>query len=280
MQTLAGPGRKGDSASLILQGSVDWPSLSSQPVIQPVLESSQQDCSAAGMKSISVANFGKICRRASKIPALAHHGRALNSEHLREYLRSQKKHAKGVFGDLYSDTEPVAALTYEWTLSFNDILGFLSAPQIRECNACHPKCEPIPEDRQELTLWMDIFFVDQNSMDMPRELLSMEDKYCKARFHLVLGTATVSMRAWCLHEIGVRCKASKISHLLKSVNHEDEPRFDMISFTSETKCQFFENMQASVQSDLQMIRARILDTYWSPEKFNKTVFRIFMDAAW
>uniref|UniRef100_A0A7S0LZK0 Uncharacterized protein n=1 Tax=Cryptomonas curvata TaxID=233186 RepID=A0A7S0LZK0_9CRYP len=277
-ETLVGDGRNDTPASFIQLGSADC--LLSPPAIQPSCVSRQQDCSAECMKSISVANLAKIFRRASKIPALAHHGRALSSEHLRVYLRNQEKHAKEIFGDLYSDTEPLAALTYEWKLPFNDILGFLNTPQIRDCNACHPKGEPILEDTQKLTLWMDIFFVDQNGADVSRELVSIEDKYCKARFHLVLGTDTLSMRAWCLHEIGVRCQAGGISHLLKSVEHEDVSRYDILSFTCETKGLFFEDMQASVESDLHMIRARILETYGCPDRFNKAVFRIFRGSAW
>ena len=232
------------------------------------------------MQSISVANLAQIFRRASRIPALAARGRELNSNDLREYLRRQGVHAKQVFGDLYSDEPPKAALTYEWTLSLNEVLDFLNAPQIRECNRNHPGGEQIPADMRELTIWMDIFFVDQNSSDMPGQMVMSEGKYSGTLLHLVLGTATVGTRAWCVHEVGVRCRAGKRCHLVKSVYHEEDPRFDMLAFVSQTDGLFFDSMRATVPGDLAMIRRRILETYGTPDRFDAAVFRMFKAAAW
>ncbi len=53
---------------------------------------------------------------------------------MREYLLAGNTHPSRLFPECFSEEEPVAAITYEWRLSFRDILSYLNpaqAPHLR-----------------------------------------------------------------------------------------------------------------------------------------------------
>jgi hypothetical protein len=51
-----------------------------------------------------------------------------------------------------------------------------------------------------LTVWIDVFQLDQYAPDMQAQLLQSEAEYLGAEEHIIIGTSTVGYRAWCLHE--------------------------------------------------------------------------------
>jgi hypothetical protein len=71
----------------------------------------------------------------------------------------------------------------------------------------------------------------------------------------------------------------KRSHVLKSLRCDVDPRFDIASFVATTSGRFYEEMQATMPADLELIRQRITETYGNPERFNGALLRIFQDAA-
>ncbi len=48
---------------------------------------------------------------------------------MREYLLVGNEHPSKLFPDCFSEDPPVAAITYEWRLSFADILSYLNPAQ-------------------------------------------------------------------------------------------------------------------------------------------------------
>ena len=225
-----------------------------------------------------MANLAKLIRFAQNLPDFRGLGRGLTSNDIRAFLMREKKHAREVFGDFYVEEEAMAVLTYEWTLELRDIVTFLNGPTIRQYNS--QAGTNIPDDPGMLTVWIDVFQLDQNASDMRYQLLLSELEYIEALYHIILGTSSVGKRAWCLHEAATRAREGKQSHVLKSLRCDSEPRFDMASFVDSTSGRFFQEMQATVPADLVLIRERILETYGNPERFNGALLRIFQAAVY
>ncbi len=61
-------------------------------------------------------------------------GDRLSSNDVREYLLAGNEHPSKLFPDCFSQDPPVAAITYEWRLSFADILSYLNPAQETERN--------------------------------------------------------------------------------------------------------------------------------------------------
>ena len=224
-----------------------------------------------------MANLVKLIRYAQTLPAFRGLGRGLTSNDIREYLMREKKHAREVFRDFITLEQAIAVLTYEWTLELKDICSFLNGPTIRQYNS--QTGANIPSDPEKLTVWIDVFQLDQNVSDMKGQLLQSEAEYIGAAEHIILGTSTVGGRAWCLHEASTRARVGKKSHVLKSLRCDADPRFDLTSFVATTSGRFFEEMRATVPTDLELIRQRIKETYGNPERFNGALLCIFQDAA-
>ncbi len=225
---------------------------------------------------ISVANLVKLVAHAKTLPYFRGLGRGITSNDIRKFLQQEGKHAQEVFGVFITDAQAIAALTYEWALELMEICSFLNGPTIREHN--ERTGSNIPEDPKVLTVWIDVFQLDQNASDMQAQLLQSELEYTEADEHIILGTSTVGERAWCLHEAATRARAGKRSHVLKSLRC-DEPRFDITSFVASTSGRFYQEMQATMPTDLELIRKRITETYGKPELFNRAVLRILQEAA-
>jgi hypothetical protein len=69
-------------------------------------------------------------------------------------------------------------------------------------------------------IWVDMFFNDQNSIDILLELNEADQQYRNASLHVVLGTRGWFTRAWCLHELMTRKLAGKTSILLGVVGRQ------------------------------------------------------------
>jgi hypothetical protein len=227
--------------------------------------------------SISVANLVKLIRFTQTLPSFRLLGRGLTSNDIREFLMREGKHAREVFGDFYTEEQAVAVLTYEWTLELKDICSFLNGPTIRQYNS--QARASIPSDPEKLTVWIDVFQLDQNVSDMKGQLLLSEAEYIGAPEHIILGTSSVGGRAWCLHEAATRARVGKRSHVLKSLRCDMDPRFDITSFVATTSGRFYEEMRATMPADLELIRQRIKETYGNPERFNGALLCIFQEAA-
>ena len=72
----------------------------------------------------------------------------------------------------------------------------------------------------ERTTFIDIMANDQNSVEMRRELASVERQYEGARWHVIAATSSVLERAWCLYEIAVRRGAGGRSQLVVAGGEE------------------------------------------------------------
>jgi hypothetical protein len=143
------------------------------------------------------------------------------------------KHPK--YKKYFTDQPAEIALTYEWTSSFRHLKTFLSKDNVRRHNrlSLDPNPSPLhrlyllsflwvflgpptllPEDMDERTIFIDIMFNDQNSIDITRELAAAEREYEGGRWHVVVATETVLERAWCLYEIAVRRGAGGRSQMV------------------------------------------------------------------
>jgi hypothetical protein len=227
--------------------------------------------------SISVTNLVKLVVDAKKLPAFRGLNRALTSNDIRDFLKQKGMHAKDVFEDYYTEKSAIAVLTYEWTMNLFDICSFLNGPTIREYNRQHKT--NIPDEPEQLTLWIDVFQLDQNCSDMQGQLLQSEVEFEQADLHIILGTSTVGTRAWCLYEAATRHRIGKKSHVLKSLQSETDQRFNLTEFVATTKGHFYEEMCTTSPADLNLIRRRIDETYGSQEKFNGALLLIFQAAA-
>ncbi len=244
-------------------------------------------CQAGRQKySVSVADLGRLIQHLLTLPAFYGVGRALNSNHIRDYLMAKRAVAKDLFFQFFQEGPAMVALTYEWTIPLADLLSFLNGPTLRDHNRRHPDLPPVPTELELLTVWIDVLQLDQNSSDMAGQLLQSEAEYGGADLHLILGTRTVGTRAWCLQEAATRNRAGKKSYLLKSLKCNDPAppgelvnRFDVASFVFSASGDFFNEMQATKAEDLELIKRRIRETYGHPESFNSAVLRVFQDAV-
>ena len=80
---------------------------------------------------------------------------SISSQDIREYILGNNLHPQKLFPACFSEDEPNAPITYQWTLSIQDILSYLGAEQFSEWGADAPK------DLSQLRLWIDILFIDQ-----------------------------------------------------------------------------------------------------------------------
>ena len=130
----------------------------------------------------------------------------ITSHELREYFRKHKivpwQHPR--YKDFFCAEEPDVALTYEWSTPFVRIREFLNRTNIRAHNRASRDLNPspwerlywmsfawvllgplakLPEDIDNKTMWIDILFNDQNSVNMAEELKEAENR----RLHASIG---------------------------------------------------------------------------------------------
>uniref|UniRef100_A0A7S0MJ49 Uncharacterized protein n=1 Tax=Cryptomonas curvata TaxID=233186 RepID=A0A7S0MJ49_9CRYP len=281
----------------------------SAPAVQPLTTTAQQDNCLAGaapsfegmnvaegnanprppnsIRSISIAGLLSLLTCLSGVHWFKSRGldkNRISSTHIRDYLFSGGTHPARLFPDCFSFTEPIAALTYEWRLTFGDILSFLNPIQIGECNDQH-HCS-IPAAMASLFVWIDVFFIDQLSTDIASNLLLAQSIYTDTPFHLALATSTVCTRAWVLFEFGVRRAAGKESILLKSLlavgqggGASARPDLSIDNFMAESDGKLFQKMESFKEEDKVLIRCKIIEAFTSPERFNKEIYTRFY-ATW
>ena len=83
----------------------------------------------------------------------------INSNDIRNYLLAGNPHPAWMFPEFFSNENPEAALTYEWTLFFDDIFSYLNAKEIKRCNSKWNA--NVSTDMSQLRIWIDILFIGQ-----------------------------------------------------------------------------------------------------------------------
>ena len=109
-------------------------------------------------KSISVLGLQTLIKR---LPVLSFFrgSSKINSNDIRNYLLAGNPHPAWMFPEFFSNENPEAALTYEWTLFFDDIFSYLNAKEIKRCNSKWNA--NVSTDMSQLRIWIDILFIDQ-----------------------------------------------------------------------------------------------------------------------
>jgi hypothetical protein len=217
----------------------------------------------------------------------------LQSHHLRAYFQRERFHPKERYSHLYSPSAPKLVVTYEWSMPFSELRGYLNRDNIHKHNRtwsetghifdwlllfmfclvwCYrPRSSP-PEQIDACPMWIDILFNDQNAIDLQAELQQAERIYLYARYHLVIATRSVLTRAWCLFEIMTRLKSEreKVSILH---NWSKGPT----SFAGVSSV--YDSMQASYEEDRTLIQSKIISSFKSKEAFQAAVDKIVKESA-
>ncbi len=231
----------------------------------------------------------------------------ITSHDLREFFQKRKIHPKTQYSSYFSPEPPDIVLTYEWNTSFSQVRSFFTIECLRQDpvfimywrSICESTAQGANEHQSERILvkwfifitcwmqffgwafsdlitskeiysariWVDIFFNDQNSIDIVLELAEADQQYRKAQLHAVLGTRGLFTRAWCLHELMTRKLASKPSVLLGVVGAHGKniPKIST-SFTASLKWLMFGDhdhfnlMNAFSADDKAEIQKRIEST--------------------
>ena len=93
-----------------------------------------------------------------QIAGISKNPNSLSSNDIREYLVKGGQHPANLFPDLFSVESPEAGLTYEWTLTFEDIFTYFSVEQLEAtCRDWGLKDQLSLKTR----IWIDILFIDQ-----------------------------------------------------------------------------------------------------------------------
>ena len=247
----------------------------------------------------------------------------VTSHDLREFFQKRKIHPKTEFQSYYSAEPPDCVLTYEWSTSFSQIKSFFSVECLRQdpvfimywrafCESTQDGADEHQSEnilvkwfaiitcwmqffgwlvlnlitRKEIDnarIWVDIFFNDQNAINIQLELAEADQKYRNAPLHVVLGTKGLFTRAWCLHELMTRKLAGRPSILLGVVGRKGKgiPKIST-SFVASLKWlllgdqDHFNSMSAFCADDKAEIQKRIASTAGA-RTFNHFVSRLIYE---
>ena len=125
--------------------------------------------------------------------------------------RFEKFHPKVRYARYYSDSAPDFALTYTWDTDFRKEMPhfFDSIRKMMDADESEGD-EKFNKPFSELTFWLDIFFIDQNSNseELIDTLVSDSNQiYSSATHHAIFLAPDTLRRGWCLVEIGYRAFA-------------------------------------------------------------------------
>ncbi len=154
----------------------------------------------------------EVFKEQEKKPSL--HAELITSHLLAAYLKadSGKKHLHPAkkYWDLFSKKRAQVVLTYQWKMGLSGNTGVLK--MIEDSG--------IPLDTE---LWIDVWFIDQNSRNIGVELAISQEYYILCPVHLIASprievdiedTSHVCRRGWCLWELGLRAHSKKPSFIL------------------------------------------------------------------
>ena len=116
---------------------------------------------------------------------------------------------------MYSESAPDFALTYTWDTDFRkEMPEYFS--NIKDIVDSNQGTEKYSKPFENMTFWLDIFFIDQNQKAFVDQLISDSNEiYTSALHHTVLLTFDTLRRGWCLVEIGYRAYAIMAEFRLK-----------------------------------------------------------------
>lgn len=157
---------------------------------------------------------------------------------------------------------PDVAVSYTWVSNLQFIMrqlkSFLKGGSIRFGN--HP---PLPENT---TFWVDIFFNDQNSIDILTELAIAEMVYKNATYHVMALNGAPLTRGWCLFEIVIR-KQSKEKQPTVYIGHGGWPtEYGIYAFD------WYKGMLTYSPNDRLEIQKKILTVLGTARAFNQIVY--------
>ena len=140
----------------------------------------------------------------------------ITSHLLAAYLKAEKgqkhRHPAKKYPHLFSRKRAQAVLTYQWQMGLGGKSGVLA--MIADSG--------VPLDT---TLWIDVWFIDQNSRNIGVELAVSQEYYILCPVHLVASESSkdavgiederhVCRRGWCLWELGLRAHSKKLSFIM------------------------------------------------------------------
>ena len=172
---------------------------------------------AGSKQSIKLVSFMGLIHALSSLEWFVSKGvqvDTMTSEHVKDYLKAGNPHPAILFPNFFSDEFPTVAITYQWVLTLVDVGSYLSKGQIAKSRGA----ANVPQDTSRFTIWVDVFFIDQNSQDIDGNLEQAQDVYRNAEFHFLLLSSQIFTRAWCLYEIAVRRQEKKDTIILESAN--------------------------------------------------------------
>ena len=191
----------------------------------------------------------------------------ISSNHIRAYIKDKEPHPAALFPQCFSSEPPLVAITYEWRLSFKEILTYLNPVQVGRCGSKWGV--DVPTSMAKLRVWIDVFFIDQLSNDIASLLQESRRVYEEAAFHLMLVTPTIFTRAWCLYEFAVRRMVSKETLVLESTQTE-------LCQGLMTAGDFFHGMSSTMPADKERITTQILEAFGNPKRFDMEMLSIFV----
>ena len=184
-------------------------------------------------------------------------GLNISSNELRKFFLKHQIVPWVRYPHLFSHSPPTAHIEYEWKLTFSDIQKYFAPECIATFNKLYGgKGVTLPYPVESLSVWIDIFFVKQFTVNMYVELESAAKIIEACPIQLILQTPTIFKRGWVLHDIALRGQVDKPACLLRL------PR------------DYFLEMEASRDEDKTLIRNRILELHGSPAVFNQKVYEL------
>jgi hypothetical protein len=136
--------------------------------------------------------------------------------------QAEKFHPMERFEQFYSMRPPDFAVTYVWGVDFRKDL-----PLYLESVKQYVRSEMfvqsgIERSFDEMTFWIDIFFVDQNSSALITKLVEdCSHIYSRAPHHIMFMSGNILDRGWCLVEICYRVFAVQSEYAIPMANLTD-----------------------------------------------------------
>lgn len=135
----------------------------------------------------------------------------------------EKFHPMCKFGEFYSMRPPDFAVTYVWGMDFRKQLPLYIKSVQDYVNQSEFKHHGTARRFEEMTFWVDIFFVDQNPPGDLSGLIArlVEDcshVYAQAPHHLIFMSTKVLEKSWCLMEICYRTFAVQCEFTLSIID--------------------------------------------------------------
>ena len=143
---------------------------------------------------------------------------SVTSHLIQKYVKDGNNHPAKDFPHLFNREFPDGVLTYEWSKGMGNgtgLLRVLKDPKVRRARSSDGQ-----RSGSSLLVWIDVFFIDQMSKNVPVELAISQEFYILSENHLVAGSLTLLKRGWCLWELGLRAHAKRESLIIGEIAAE------------------------------------------------------------